>query len=66
MIKVKSIVNIKATLIDWLVKNIKNRILIDALYFSNTAFSRNEATPGTKLLIQDHRNGLLEEYGNQL
>tara|TARA_B100001248_G_scaffold119378_1_gene89171 strand:- start:46 stop:246 length:201 start_codon:yes stop_codon:yes gene_type:complete len=66
MIKVKSIVSTNATLIDWLVKNIKNRILIDALYFSNTAFSRNEATPGTKLLIQDHQNGLLEEYGNQL
>ena len=66
MIKVKSIVSTNATLIDWLVKNIKNRILIDALYFSNTTFSRNEATPGTKLLIQDHQNGLLEEYGNQL
>ena len=66
MIKVKSIVSPNATLIDWLVKNIKNRILIDALYFSNTAFSRNEATPGTKFLIQDHQNGLLEEYGNQL
>ena len=66
MIKVKNIVSTNATLIDWLVKNIKNRILIDALYFSNTAFSRNEATPGTKLLIQDHQNGLLEEYGNQL
>ena len=66
MIKVKSIVSTNATLIDWLVKNIKNRILIDALYFSNTAFSRNEATPVTKLLIQDHQNGLLEEYGNQL
>ena len=66
MIKVKSIVSTNATLIDWLVKNIKNRILIDALYFSNTAFSRNEATPGKKLLIQDHQNGLLEEYGNQL
>ena len=66
MIKVKNMVSTNATLIDWLVKNIKNRILIDALYFSNTAFSRNEATPGTKLLIQDHQNGLLEEYGNQL
>ena len=66
MIKVKNIVSTNATLIDWLVKNIKNRILIDALYFSNTAFSRNEATPGTKLLIQDYQNGLLEEYGNQL
>ena len=66
MIKLKSILSTKATLIDWLVKDIKNRILIDELYFANTDFSINEATQGTKLLIQDHQNGLLEEYGNQL
>ena len=54
MIKLKSILSTKATLIDWLVKDIKNRILIDELYFANTDFSINEATQGTKLLIQDH------------